>query len=174
MVLPCSNSKLRAAATQRPNGICGPHDYLTLDVEKDLSELILLELKLHRETEDMKQELEGGEKSFTWDAAYTAIDDCSLKYIYQKNLERFFNACKRKTTDLDHFAIIRRIDLDADSRINKDEFMEAIKPQEPYSKMLLRNRIQARKTMSKQDKDNDDKDKKKRGRPGKATSKMGF
>src|SRR6056300_1161139 len=41
MILPCANSKLRAQATQRPNGMCGKYDYLTLDVEKELAELIL-------------------------------------------------------------------------------------------------------------------------------------
>ena len=56
-------------------------------------------------------------------------------------MERFFNGQRRKATDEDHFAIIRRIDLDADSKINKDEFLEAIKPQEPYSKMVVRARV---------------------------------
>lgn len=51
-----------------------------------------------------------------------------MSYIYQKNLERFFNSQRRKTTEADHLAIIRRIDLDGDGKINKDEFMETIKP----------------------------------------------
>ena len=45
---------------------------------------------------------------------------------------------RRKTTEQDHFAIIRRIDLDSDSKINKEEFLESIRPQEPYSKMVVR------------------------------------
>jgi len=56
-------------------------------------------------------------------------------------LERFFNAQRRKTNEADHLAIIRRIDLDGDSKINKEEFLETIKPQEPYSKMLVRQRL---------------------------------
>lgn len=36
------------------------------------------------------------------------------------------------------------MDLDADSKINKDEFLEAIRPQEPFSKMLVRQRIAKR------------------------------
>ena len=54
MLLPCSNAKLRAQATQRPNLFCGKNDYLTLDVEKELAELILEEVNLHRKTEDLK------------------------------------------------------------------------------------------------------------------------
>lgn len=38
-------------------------------------------------------------------------------------------------------AIIRRMDLDADSKLTKEEFVEGIKPQEPYSKMLIRERM---------------------------------
>ena len=58
MLLPCSNSKLRAQASQRPNLFCGKFDYLTLDVEKELAELLLDEVQLHRLTEELKQELE--------------------------------------------------------------------------------------------------------------------
>lgn len=78
--------------------MCGKYDYLTLDVEKELAELLLMEIKMHRETEDLKQELEST-KGFSKDAAYEAIDDASFNYIYQKNLERFFNAQKKKTTE---------------------------------------------------------------------------
>ena len=113
IILPCANSKLRAQATQRPNVFCGKYDYLTLDVEKELAELILCEVQMHRATEDMKQELESS-KGFSRQAAFEAIDDCIMGYIYPKNLERFFNAQRKKTTEADHFALIRRIDLDAD------------------------------------------------------------
>ena len=34
--------------------MCGKYDYLTLDVEKELAELILEEIRMHRETEDLK------------------------------------------------------------------------------------------------------------------------
>ena len=54
IILPCANSRLRAQATQRPNQICTKYDYLTLDVEKELAELILMEIRLHRESEDLK------------------------------------------------------------------------------------------------------------------------
>jgi len=54
IILPCANSQLRAAATQRPNQICNKFDYLTLDVEKDLAELFLEEIRLHRAIEDLK------------------------------------------------------------------------------------------------------------------------
>lgn len=98
IILPCANSRLRAQATQRPNMMCGRYDYLTLDVEKELAELVLMEIKLHRDSEELKQELEAT-KGFSKKAAYESIDDVSLTYIDQKNLERFFNAQRRRTTD---------------------------------------------------------------------------
>jgi len=36
-------------------------------------------------------------------------------------------------------AIIRRMDMDADARLSKEEFIEGIKPEEPYSRMMKRN-----------------------------------
>ena len=60
--------------------------------------------------------------------AYNAVDDCSMKYVYQKNLERFFNTCKKKTTERDHFAIIRRMDLKGDQKVNEIEFINVITP----------------------------------------------
>mgnify|MGYP000411850490 CR=1 FL=1 len=78
--------------------MCGRYDYLTLDVEKELAELSLMESKMHRDSEELKQEL-ASTKGFRTDAAFAAVDDCSLGHVYQKNLERFFNSVHRKTTD---------------------------------------------------------------------------
>lgn len=38
-------------------------------------------------------------------------------------------------------AIIRRMDLDADARLSKSEFIDFLKPDEPYSKMMKRNEL---------------------------------
>lgn len=126
IVLPCSNADLRATATQRPNIICGKYSYLTLDVEKEIADLILEEIKLHRSSEELKQELSSC-KGFSAESAYRTIDDCSLSSIYLKTLERFFRSQRRKTSEQDHLAIIRRIDLDADGKMKEGEFNEAIK-----------------------------------------------
>ena len=61
--------------------MCGKYDYLTLDVEKELAELILTEVQMHRLCEDMKQEL-ASTKGFRKDCAFTVIDDCNMSYIY--------------------------------------------------------------------------------------------
>ena len=60
-------------------------------MEKELAELLLGEVKMHRETEERKQLLVSS-KGFSYEQAYSVVDDCNLKYVYQKNLERFFNS----------------------------------------------------------------------------------
>ena len=54
MVLPCTNYKLRSAVTQRPNQMCRTTDFLTLDVEQDLTRLLKMEVDTHREQEVLK------------------------------------------------------------------------------------------------------------------------
>ena len=59
-------------------------------MEKDLAELIINEIRLHRETEGLKQEL-ASSKGYDQQSSYVSVDDCSMGQIYIKNLERFFN-----------------------------------------------------------------------------------
>ena len=47
VLLPCDNPDLRAEATQRQNYYIGKYDYLTLDLEREVTKLIELEIKLH-------------------------------------------------------------------------------------------------------------------------------
>ena len=91
-----------------------------------MAELFLEEIKLHRQSEELKQELESI-KGYAKEACYYTIDDCRIGAIHKKNLERFFNSQRRKTSEMDYMAIIRRIDLDADSKIKLEEFCEAIR-----------------------------------------------
>jgi len=57
-----------------------------------------------------------------------------------KNFINFFKRLGKKITDEEIAALVRRMDLDCDSRhmISKSEFMEFIEPQEPYSRLLTR------------------------------------
>ena len=143
MLLPCTNSRLRAMATQRPNLYCRPGDYMSLDVEKELAELFLLEVFLHRTTEDLRQELYSM-KDFDEDVAWGMIDDVGTGFAEIKHFDRFFNGLRMRTTEEDRFAMIRRLEMDGDHRIDKGEFLDFIRPFEPFSKMLTRNRCAAR------------------------------
>ena len=68
---------------------CRPDDYLTIDVEQDLTRLIKAEIMLHRDSEDIKQRMESMHE-YTPEAAYLAIDDHSIGFIDAKMLDSFF------------------------------------------------------------------------------------
>lgn len=56
-------------------------------------------------------------------------------------MKNFLRSVKHLATDEECASIIRRLDLDADSKLNFEEFIRGIKPEEPYSKMIVRERM---------------------------------
>ena len=133
LVLPCDSAKLRSKIVQRANYFVGPDDYLSKSVEYELCMLICKEISLHNRTERLKQELTLN-LDFTPEDAYKSIDDINYGYIDFNNLKRFLKKNKFIPTNKDLAAIIRRMDMDADSKLKLNEFVEGIKPVEPYSK----------------------------------------
>ena len=94
---------------------------------------------MHREREDASQWAEAY-LDFSNNGAYKAVDSSNIGFIDAKTLDGFFKRLfvKGMTMD-DHSAIVRRLDLDSDGRLRKDEFVKGIIAQEPYSKMLIRH-----------------------------------
>ena len=72
-------------------------DFLTLDVEKDLTSLLVAEIELHRCTEKLKQQLES-QLDYSLDGVYQEVDDWGYGYIDIRNLYRFFKKNKSKAT----------------------------------------------------------------------------
>ncbi len=103
------------------------------------------EIAFNRVTEEMKQVMESS-KAFDYNKAYQSIDDWNYGYVDKRNLKMFLKKHGHIATNEDVVAIIRRMDLDADARLTKAEFIEGIKPEEPYSKAMKR---QASKSRSK-------------------------
>jgi hypothetical protein len=68
---------------------------------------------------------------------YKEIDDCNFKFIDSSNLKRFLVKCGLLPTDSILVAIIRRLDLDADARLNQKEFFDGVQPLENYTKGSL-------------------------------------
>ena len=76
---------------------------------------------------------------YTDDLGYKCIDNLNIMYVDLKCLENFFRRMKNKgITDDDIVSIIRRLDLDSDGKLRKEELIKGIQAQEPYSKMLVR------------------------------------
>ena len=85
------------------------------------------------------------EKYFNNEAAFNSVDDWSYGYIDRQNLKLFLKKHSFSgVDDEDVLTIIRRLDLDADARLKKQEFFEALKPCEPYSKIIKRKSVEVR------------------------------
>lgn len=54
---------------------------------------------------------------FKPEGVYQAIDDWGYGFVDQRNLKSFFRNNKHTATDEECAAIIRRLDLDADSKL---------------------------------------------------------
>ena len=72
---------------------------------------------------------------------YGTVDDWGYGYVDTRNIKGFFRNNKYKATDEDCVSIIRRMDLDADSKLTREEFLAGLRPQEPYSKMIVREQM---------------------------------
>ena len=152
---------------------CRPTDFLTIDVEQDLGRLISREIILHRESEELKQRLEC-HADYTPELAFKCIDSTNIGFLDVKLMDNFFKSLQSKNIHIeDNAAIIRRFDLDCDSRLKKEEFLKGIRAEEPYSKMLVRNMLKQEEVFGKQEeKKKEEAEKKKKIEPIKKTKDL--
>ena len=136
LCLPCDHAKLRADVTQRPNYYVGPEDHLARAVESDICRLFIREIHMQHRIEKLKQEISLC-YDFTPEDGFKCIDDFNYGYIDFSNLKRFLKRNGNIPANKELAAIIRRLDLDADSKLNKNEWCHGIAPTEPYSKVDL-------------------------------------
>lgn len=105
-------------------------------VERALTNLLMKEVKLQMKAENLKRCLEQS-YDFSVQGAFKVIDDWNYKYIDDSNLKRFLRNVGYLASKQELVAIIRRIDLDGDAKINLDEFNEGVRSQfslaAPYS-----------------------------------------
>ena len=71
---------------------------------------------------------------YNLEALYHCIDDCNFNFIDTSNLKRFLVKCAIYPNDALLISIIRRIDLDADARLNLKEFEDGVRPIENFTK----------------------------------------
>ena len=86
-------------------------------------------------------------KNFTLKLAFEAIDDWRYGYVDKKNLKSFFRKHNYGATGAECMAIIRRLDLDADARVSWNEFVEGLKPEQPFSKLMKRSQMKREGTV---------------------------
>mgnify|MGYP000008559654 CR=1 FL=1 len=100
MILPCTNSKLRSQTTQRVMGDCRPTDFLTLDVEQDMTRLFQMEIIMHKESENLKQRFES-HMDYTPQASYNCVDNAAIGFIDIKGFDNFFKRLFSKGIELE-------------------------------------------------------------------------
>lgn len=98
--------------------------------------LLHKELKLAGQLEMMKQDL-ACSYDFNLESLYHEIDDCNFRFIDTCSLKRFIIKAGLRAPDAILIAIIRRMDLDADARLSKREFMDGVQPIENFTKGTL-------------------------------------
>ena len=137
MVLTCEKPVLRAKASQRQNYKVSLKQPLPTQLEKLLVKLIFMEMMLAANSEMLKQNLVS-QYDFKPDIIYKLIDDFGLSFIDQRALRRFLKKCFGTISSTKMLiAVIRRMDLDSDSRLCKQEFFEAVIPIENFTKGSL-------------------------------------
>ena len=80
------------------------------------------EIAFNRVSEEIKQRMESS-KQFDYEKAFHSIDDWSYGYVDRKNLKSFFRKHGHLASNEEVMAILRRMDLDADARLGKEEFI---------------------------------------------------
>ena len=142
MIMPCDDFGLRAEVAQRPNFEVPPDGRLGAQVESELACLMEKEIALNRVLEELRQDMDSN-KQFDLAKAYAEIDDWNYGYIDKKNLRSFLTKHGVKASKTDVLRIIRRIDLDGDCRLTREEFIRALLPSEPYSRTTKKQKDKA-------------------------------
>lgn len=126
MFVPCDNNQLRCAVTQRDTYKVDKFAYLPMAVEQSLTNLIMEEIELFRRTEDIRKDL-AKRHDFSTYQCFRTIDSLNEGEINPGNIRQFFKSNGHYPSEDEIIALVRRLDYDADCKINYEEFCEAIK-----------------------------------------------
>jgi len=125
VLLPCDDLYLRSTITQRPNYDCPRHAKLSPNVESELAQLLKKEIEYHQQVELLKSDLK---RRFDWTnlAAFNTIDTSRYGSLAFNNITSFCRLNGYHASEGEIIAVIRRLDIDADQRINFEEFCQTM------------------------------------------------
>ena len=117
---------MRAAATQRPTKQLKANEFLSMRVERALTQLFVREINLQIKVENLKRSLDQ-RYDFSVGAAFKSIDDWNYGYLDKANIKRFLRQTGHIASKNEIISIIRRFDTDGDAKVNLEEFTDGMK-----------------------------------------------
>lgn len=124
LILPLSNSQVRANAVARENYTVGQNDTLPHTVEYTLAQLIHKETLLHSNVGREMRELFNC-YDYNVQAAFKLIDTTHTRCITFDSLSKYLKKMKAGAQASDVVAFMRRMDRDLDCKVSFKEFFEA-------------------------------------------------
>jgi hypothetical protein len=129
ILLPCTDSYLRAHVSQKNTKKTGHRDYLDPVIEEDLADLIEAEINFLMTIEKFKRDFEDL-PDFDIQKGFNLM--CMLgennAFINEITLKQYMRTMGHQPKMAEIQAILRRLDLDGDNQIGTEEFAEAFTP----------------------------------------------
>ncbi len=130
ILVPCENDFLRCKVTQKNPYRIEKHHTMNPSLERELCALLYEgEILTFRACEDRRRDLVKRHDFSTY-ACFRSVDELNEGEINIDNMRAFLKKAGHYPTEEEVVAIIRRLDLNADSSISYAEYSEALKPQE--------------------------------------------
>lgn len=118
--------ELRTQATQnRESTRTKPHEYLRGDVEGELADLLVHEILFHLRLEQLKLDLQQI-ADFDLRRIFTLLDQRRVNFIDHSAMRRYLSSMGHQPLPEEVSAIMRRLDIDGDQKIDFSEFVESI------------------------------------------------
>ena len=125
VLLPCDDLYMRSVITQRPSHDCPRTLNLTFTIEKQLALLLKYEIEYHIDLERIKHNLR---RRSDWSdlRAFSTVDNRGEGFLNYNNIMNFCRMNSWRASESEIIAIVRRLDVDADTRINLHEWEETM------------------------------------------------
>ena len=125
VLLPCDDLYMRSVITQRPSHDCPRTLNLTFTIEKQMALLLKYEIEYHIDMERVKHELK---RRADWSdmRAFQTIDNRGEGFLNYNNIMNFCRMNSWRAGESEIIAIVRRLDVDADQRVNFNEWKDTM------------------------------------------------
>lgn len=135
-ILPCDNMSLRMHTLENRHQIrTKEFEKLLPEIESCLSRLLEMEIIYHLRLEQLKLDLEEIE-DYDLKKLFKMVDKNRKKFIDKAAIKSFLKRMGHIVQPKEVVCILRRLDIDGDSRVSFHEFVEAISPISPETQTI--------------------------------------